>query len=31
MIMEKHGGEIDAMSEEGEGATFILRFPSANT
>ena len=31
MIMEKHGGEIDATSEEGEGATFILRFPSANT
>jgi PAS domain S-box-containing protein len=31
MIMEKHGGTIDAMSEEGEGATFILRFPSACT
>ena len=30
MIMEKHGGGIDATSEEGEGATFILRFPSAN-
>jgi PAS domain S-box-containing protein len=31
MIMDKHGGEIDATSEEGEGATFILRFPSADT
>ena len=31
MIMEKHGGTIDATSEEGEGATFILRFPSADT
>lgn len=30
IIMEKHGGGIDATSEEGEGATFILRFPSAN-
>jgi len=29
--MKKHGGGIDATSEEGEGATFILRFPSANT
>ncbi len=27
MIMEKHGGTIDATSEEGKGATFILRFP----
>jgi len=27
MIMEKHGGTIDATSEEGEGATFTLRFP----
>ncbi|MCP4269631.1 MAG: PAS domain-containing protein, partial [Candidatus Brocadiaceae bacterium] len=27
MIMEKHGGTIGATSEEGEGATFILRFP----
>ncbi|MBT3880374.1 MAG: GHKL domain-containing protein [Candidatus Scalindua sp.] len=31
MIMEKHGGTIDAVSEEGKGATFILRFPSADT
>ncbi len=30
MIMEKHGGTIDATSEEGEGATFILRFPFAS-
>ena len=26
-IMESHGGEIDATSKEGEGTTFILRFP----
>ncbi|KHE91546.1 MAG: GHKL domain-containing protein [Candidatus Scalindua rubra] len=31
MIMEKHGGTIDAKSEEGEGATFILSFPFADT
>ncbi len=30
MIMEKHGGTIDAKSEEGEGATFTLRFPSVD-
>ncbi|MBW2599393.1 MAG: response regulator [Deltaproteobacteria bacterium] len=26
-IMEAHGGKIDASSEEGEGTTFVLRFP----
>ncbi len=26
-IMDSHGGEIDATSKEGEGTTFILRFP----
>ena len=26
-IMESHGGEICAASEEGEGTTFILKFP----
>ena len=26
-IMDAHGGEIDATSKEGEGTTFILRFP----
>ncbi len=31
MIMEKHAGTITARSEVGEGATFILSFPSANT
>jgi len=31
MIMEKHEGTINAMSEEGAGATFILSFPSADT
>ncbi|MBC8550000.1 MAG: PAS domain S-box protein [Candidatus Brocadiales bacterium] len=31
MIMEKHGGTIDARSEEGEGATFILSFPFSNS
>lgn len=31
MIMEKHGGTIYATSGEGEGATFILRFPFADT
>lgn len=31
MIMEKHGGTIHATSKEGEGATFILRIPSAGT
>ncbi len=31
MIMEKHGGTIDARSEEGEGPTFILRFPSVDS
>ena len=30
MIMEKHGGGIEATSENGEGATFILRFPYAD-
>ena len=30
MIMGKHGGSIDAQSEVGEGATFILSFPSAD-
>ena len=30
MIMEKNGGTIDATSENGEGATFILRFPYAD-
>jgi len=29
MIVEKHGGEIEARSEEGKGATFIVRLPSA--
>ena len=27
MIMEKHGGTIDATSENSKGATFTLRFP----
>lgn len=31
MIMEKHGGTIGATSKEGEGAIFILSFPSADT
>ena len=31
MIMGKHGGSIYAQSEDGEGATFILSFPFANT
>ncbi len=31
MIMEKHGGTISATSEDGEGATFILRFPSVDS
>jgi len=29
MIVEKHGGEIEARSEEEKGATFIVRLPSA--
>ena len=28
MVIEKHGGEIDIKSEEGNGATFIVRYPS---
>ncbi len=28
MIMEKHGGSIKVLSDDGKGATFILRFPS---
>jgi PAS domain S-box-containing protein len=31
MIMEKHGGTIYARSVNGEGATFILRFPSVDS
>ncbi len=31
MIMDKHGGTIDAQSEVGKGTTFILRLPSADT
>jgi two-component system sensor histidine kinase/response regulator len=27
-IMESHGGEISATSKEGEGTTFILKFPA---
>jgi two-component system, sensor histidine kinase and response regulator len=27
-IMEAHGGEISAQSKEGEGTTFILKFPT---
>ncbi len=27
-IMESHGGEISAASKEGEGTTFILKFPA---
>ncbi len=30
MIMEKHGGSIEAKSEDSEGAAFILSFPSAD-
>jgi signal transduction histidine kinase len=26
-IMDSHGGEIDVTSKEGEGTTFILKFP----
>ncbi len=28
MIIEKHGGKIDVKSEAGNGATFIVRYPS---
>ena len=28
MVIEKHGGEIDVKSEAGNGATFIVRYPS---
>lgn len=31
MVMEKHGGTITAHSKDGEGATFILVFPSDDT
>jgi signal transduction histidine kinase len=27
-IMESHGGEICATSKEGEGTTFVLKFPN---
>lgn len=30
VIVQEHGGTLDAESEEGHGATFILTFPAAN-
>jgi len=29
-IVERHGGEITAHSQPGQGATFIVRFPVLN-
>jgi signal transduction histidine kinase len=28
-VMEKHGGSVDYVSEEGKGTTFTLRVPAA--